>query len=262
MTAIKLSTRVSKFSEYIFSSLAKAAMEVEEETKRKVLNLGPGSPDIRPSEIYLEKLAEFIKEPGSHLYPGYQAILEFSDALKLWYEKRFNVNLETNEVLPLCGAKDGTSHLPLVLLDEGDEVLVPNPGYPGYIAPTMMVGAKPVPYDLLAKDSFKIKVKNLEKSLTARTKCVWVNFPSNTTGSVVNLEELRTVVDFCRSHNLILIYDNAYSEITFDGIVAPSVLQIDGAKDVTLEIGSFSKSFSFAGYRMGWIVGNKDVIVE
>ncbi len=260
MNQLKISKRINSFPEYVFSRLSKAVAEVEQETNRKVLNLGPGSPDVRPSEIFLDKFAQYIKEPSSHLYLGYQAIPELRDALKQWYKKRFNVVLETDELLPLLGAKDGVSHLPLVLLDENDEILVPNPGYPAYIGPTLMIGAKPVSYDLLPKDNFEIKIENLEKKLTSKTRCLWVNFPSNPTGHVANLEELEPVVNFCKKHNIILIYDNAYSEITFDNVIAPSILQIKGAKDVAVEIGSFSKAFSFAGFRMGWIVGNKDII--
>jgi len=262
MKNIQISKRLGKFPEYVFSRLAKTVAEVEKETGRKVLNLGPGSPDIPPSDIYLDKLSEFVREPCAHLYPGYQAIPEFSQAVIDWYKKRFSVDMTTNEVLPLLGAKDGVSHLPLAILDEGDEVLVPNPGYPAYIAPALMVDAKPVAYDLLPENDFKISIENLEKKITNKTKCIWVNFPSNPTGYVANLEELQQVVAFCRKHSLILIYDNAYSEITFDGIVAPSILQIPGAKELVVEIGSFSKTFSFAGFRMGWIVGNADIIAS
>jgi len=260
MNKIEVAERINNFPEYIFSRLAKTVAEVEKETNRKVLNLGPGSPDIRPSETYLDKLAEYIKEPSSYLYPGYQAIPELSEALKQWHKNRFNIDLETNELMPLLGAKDGVSHLPLALLDKGDEILVPNPGYPAYVGPTIMVEAKPVPYDLLPEDNFRIKVENLEKKITNETKGLWVNFPSNPTGRVADLDELEPVVTFCKKNNIALIYDNAYSEITFDNVVAPSILQIEGAKDLAVEIGSFSKTFSFAGFRMGWMVGNKDIV--
>lgn len=262
MIAIKFATRIDRFPEYIFSSLAKAVTETEKETCKKVLNLGPGSPDISPSKVYLDKLSELIREPGAHLYPGYQAIPEFADSLKYWYKKRFSVDIETNEVLPLLGAKDGVSHLPLVLLEEGDEILVPDPGYPAYIAPALMVNAKPVTYDLLPENNFQVSIQDLERKVTNKTKCMWVNFPSNPTGHVAELNELQQIVNFCRKYNLILIYDNAYSEITFDGVVAPSILQIAGAKELAVELGSFSKTFSFAGFRMGWMVGNKDIIAS
>jgi aspartate/methionine/tyrosine aminotransferase len=237
-------------------------VELESITGKKVLNLGPGSPDIPPSKIYLDKLSELIKEPDAHLYPGYQAIPEFTNALMHWYEKRFGVEIDTNEVLPLLGAKDGVSHLPLVFLDEGDEILVPDPGYPAYIAPALMVGAKPVTYDLLPENGFGVSMQNLKKKVTKRTRCLWINFPSNPTGKVANLSELRLIISFCQKHHLILLYDNAYSEITFAGTIAPSILQIKGAKDLAVELGSFSKTFSFAGFRMGWIVGNKDIIAS
>jgi len=251
---------LEKFPEYVFSRLSRRVAEVEKKKKRKVLNLGPGSPDVRPSGTYLDKFKEYIGEPGSHLYPGYQAIPELADALSQWYEKRFQVKLQTNEILPLLGAKDGISHLPIALVNEGDEVLVPNPGYPAYIGPTLMVGAKPVPYDLLPKDDFRISISNLEKQVSQKTRYVWINFPSNPTGQIATLAELEEIVAFCKKYHLIIIYDNAYSEITFDGFTAPSILQIEGAKDITVEIGSFSKTFSFAGFRIGWMVGNKDII--
>lgn len=262
MTTLRFASRIDRFPEYIFSILAKAVADVEKETGRKVLNLGPGSPNIPPSKVYLEKLSDFIKEPGAHLYPGYQAIPEFSDALMHWYKKRFDVGLETGDVLPLLGAKDGISHIPFILLDKDDEVLVPNPGYPAYVVPALMINAKPAPYDLLPENNFRISIQNLEEKVTSKTKCIWVNFPSNPTGCVASLEELQQVVAFCRKHNLILLYDNAYSEITFDGIVAPSILQVPEAKELAIEIGSFSKTFSFAGFRMGWIAGNKDIVAS
>lgn len=256
----KIAARLNEFPEYVFSRLAGVVADVEKATGRKVLNLGPGSPDIAPSRIYLEKLSEYINEPGAHLYPGYRAIPEFSAALITWYKQRFNVDLDVNEVLPLLGAKDGISHLPFALLDAGDEILVPDPGYPAYVVPALLAGARPVPYALLPEEDFRINIRNLQQKVTAKTKCLWVNFPSNPTGCVASLEELEQVVDFCRVHHLILIYDHAYSEITFNGLISPSVMQIPEAKDLAVEIGSFSKTYSFAGYRMGWMVGNARIV--
>ena len=260
MTTLRFATRIDRFPEYIFASLAKAVAEVEKDSGREVLNLGPGSPDIPPSGVYLDRLSEFIKEPNAHLYPGYKAIPELEQALMSWYKRRFDVELETDEVIPLLGAKDGVSHLPLALLNEHDEILVPDPGYPAYIAPALMVNAKPIPYNLKPEDGFGISIQDLEKKITKKTRCIWVNFPSNPTGRVANLKELNEIVTFCKTHNLVLIYDNAYSEITFDRHVAPSILQIPGAKDLAVELGSFSKTFSFAGFRMGWLVGNKRIV--
>lgn len=255
-----IASRINTFPEYVFSQLAKAVVEVELKTQRKVLNFGPGSPDIRPSPLYIDKLIEFIRDTRSHMYPGYGAMPELKDALTDWYQKRFGVVLYTDELLPLLGAKDGVSHLPLALADAGDEVLVPDPGYPAYIGPTLMVGAKPVSYDLPQENDITALLESLKTKLTNKTKYMWVNFPSNPTGQVATLDELKLIVEFALKHHLIVIYDNAYSEITFDGFVAPSILQIPHAKEIAVELGSFSKTFSLAGFRMGWIVGNKTII--
>ncbi len=260
MSNIRVASRLNLFTEYVFSKLNKKIAEVEEKSKRKVLNFGPGNPDLTPSSLYLDKFNEFIKQDDSHLYPGYSANPEFTKAVIAWYKSRFNVDLEKDELLSLLGTKDGVSHLPLVLLDEGDEVLVPDPGYPAFTDPALMIGGKVVYYSLLEKNNFKISFEELEEKVTDKTKFMWINFPSNPTGQVVKLEELEKVVSFAKQHNILIAYDNAYSEITFDNFVAPSILQISGAKDIAVELYSFSKTFSFAGFRMGWIVGNKEVI--
>ncbi len=260
MKTIKQAKRLDLFSEYIFANLARKKSEIEKKTKRKVLNFGPGTPDIKPSNLYIKKLGEFINEDNAHIYPGYGAIKEFSDALIWWYKKRFNVSIDKDELLPLLGAKDGISHLPLALLDNGQEVLIPDPGYPAFGDPALMIGAKPISYSLRQEDNFKINYEILKEKLSPKTKFIWINFPSNPTGQVATKEDLLRIVKFAKQNNIFIVYDNAYSEITFGNFRAPSILEIEGAKDIAVEIGSFSKTFSFAGFRMGWIVGNKDVI--
>jgi len=255
---MKPEKRLEAIPEYIHARLAKEVKKVEEQTNRKVLNFGLGSPDFRTSKLYLNKLHEFIDMPNSHLYPGYNAIPVFANAIRDWYMKRFSVSIATSEVLPLLGEKDGISHTPLAFLDEGDELLVPNPGYPPFYEPTLLAGAKPVPYDLLEENNFRLDLTLIKNKLTKRSKAIWVNFPSNPTGQIATLEELEQLVAFAKEYNLLLLYDNAYSEITFDNFVAPSIFQVEDAKDVALEFCSFSKTFSFAGFRMGWVVGSKN----
>lgn len=257
---IRTSARMNAFPEYIFSRLAKKVAEVEKRSGRKVLNFGAGSPDVRPSESYLSALGTYIREPDAHLYPGYRGIREFDDALTAWYGRRFDVTLDRDEVLPLLGAKDGLAHLPLALADQGDEVLLPDPGYPGFQGPTLLYGLVSVPYNILQENSFMPDIQELERLVTPRTRYLWVNYPSNPTGAVATLDELRPLVTFAKKHDIVLVYDNAYSEITFDGFVAPSILQIPEAREVAVEVGSFSKMFSFAGYRMGWVAGNKTLV--
>ena len=257
---MKTARRLDAFPEYVFSRLAKVVAEVERESGRKVLNFGQGSPDVPPSPVYLDKLNEFFREPRSHLYPGYGATPDFKKALSAFYKKRFGAEIGSDEILPLLGAKDGCAHLPLVLADPGDEILVPDPGYPGFAGPALMIGASPVPYDLVPELGFKPSLDDIEKKITDKTAFIWVNFPSNPTGGVATVEDLEKIVALAKKHDIVIVYDNAYSEITFDGYVAPSIFEVPGAKNVAVELGSFSKTFSFAGYRMGWLVGNKDVI--
>lgn len=247
--------RLNRFPEYIFARLAKRVAEVEKKSGKKVLSFGAGSPDIRPSQEYIDAFTRAIHNPQAHLYPGYSATAEFSDALAGWYQKRFGVKITPSEIVPLLGAKDGTSHLPLALLDDGDEMLIPDPGYPGFSGPLIMYGMKPVYYPLT--ETCTIDTALIEPLITARTKAIIVNFPSNPTGQVATRSELEAVVALVKKHNIVLVYDNAYAEIAFDGYKAPSILEIDGAKDVAVEFGSFSKTYSFAGYRMGWMVGNE-----
>lgn len=259
-SVIQPADRLEAVTEYVFSRLSKEVKRIEHESGRKVLDLGIGTPDIPPSEKYREKLAEYVKRIDFHTYPGYGAIPEFEKALIGWYKDRFGVKIESDELYPLNGAKDGIAHLPLALLNDGDEVLVPDPGYPSFSTPAIMIGAKVVTYDLNKKNNFKIDFADLENKVTKNTKFIWVNFPSNPTGQVATLEDLNEIINFARKNELFVLYDAAYSEITFDGLKAPSILQINGAKDWAVEFGSFSKSFSFAGYRMGWIVGNSSII--
>ncbi len=252
--------RINHFPEYIFSRLNREVARVEKETGKKVLNFGAGSPDVPPSAKYVAKLEEFINASNAHMYPGYGPLPEFRDALIAWHKKRFGVDLEPDEVYSSVGEKQVISLLPLAFLNEGDEVMIPDPGYQGFAGPAIMIGAKAIFYTLDEADEYKLNIEDIKSKVTDRTKFIWVNFPSNPLGQIASMEDLAQLVDFAKEHNVFIVYDNAYSEITFDGYVAPSILQIPEAKDVAIEINSFSKSSSLAGYRLGWVVGNKDII--
>jgi LL-diaminopimelate aminotransferase len=148
----------------------------------------------------------------------------------------------------------------MALVDEGDEILVPNPGYPAFTGPALLMGCSVVPYNLLEEENFKLSLSEIEKKISPKTKMIWVNFPSNPTGQVTSFAELEPLVALCKQKNIWLIYDNAYAEISYDGYISPSILEIPGAKDFAVEIGSFSKMYSFAGFRIGWIAGNAQAI--
>lgn len=258
MSKMTIAKRLDTMGEYIFAKLAKDVAKLEEASGRKVLNFGPGTPDVPPSHKYLEQLEKYIHDTRAHMYPGYGANPEFSNALIAWHKRRFGVELKPGTILPLLGAKDGVSHIPLALANPGDEILIPNPGYPGYLGPTLLFGATPIFYDL--DENFKLNLNKVKSKLSKKTTFMWVNFPSNPTGAVITIKELEELVSFAKEHKLIIVYDNAYSEITFDEYTAPSILEVDGAVDIAVEIGSFSKMSSLAGYRIGWIVGNPQVI--
>jgi LL-diaminopimelate aminotransferase len=250
--------RLERFPEYPYVALSQMKKEVEKTDNCVVLDLSIGSPTFPPYKGYMDKLSEFILNDKSHLYPAAGAIPELKSALQNWYKKRFNVTLLDNELYPLIGAKDGVSHIPLAILNEGDEILIPNPGYPGFTGPALMVGAVPTYYQLPNEGVSLLSM--IEEKASSKTKAIWVNSPGNPTGYTFTRSDLEQIVEFAKNKNIIIIFDNAYSEITFGSYKAPSILEIKGAHDVAVEIGSFSKTFSFAGFRMAWIVGNSDVI--
>lgn len=258
--SMPFSKRLNNFPEYVFAMLDRKKKEVEVKTGRKVLNLGVGSPDFPPAEQYIKKLQQFVTLPKIHMYPPYGPMPEFVKAIQDWHLQRFAVELAENEIYQLNGGKDGLSHLPLAILDEGDEVLIPDPGYTGFAGPLLLYNMVPVPYTLSAQNGFKINVKDLDSKLSSKTKALIINYPSNPTGQTITLTELKPIVDWAIQKQIWIIYDNPYADLVFDGTKSPSILQVPGAKQIAVELGSFSKTLSFAGDRMGWIVGNSDLI--
>ncbi|MCL2888453.1 MAG: aminotransferase class I/II-fold pyridoxal phosphate-dependent enzyme [Elusimicrobia bacterium] len=256
----KFSERLNNFDEYVFAKLNREAKKIEQHTGRKVLNLAVGSPDVPPSEKLLAALCGAIKQKGMHLYPGYGMTPGFAEAVQNFYKTSYDVKIDTENLVPLLGAKDGITHLILALLDEGDEFLTPNPGYPGFTGPALMIGAKPVYYTLKEENGFKPDIKELEKLVTKKTKFIWLNFPSNPTGAILNLKELAVCAAFAKKHGIALIYDNAYAQMYYGGARPPSILQIKGARDFAVELHSLSKTFSLAGYRIGFAAGNKKIL--
>jgi aspartate/methionine/tyrosine aminotransferase len=251
---MKFANRINKIENYIFADLAKKVELVEIKSGKKVLNLGPGTPDIPPSQKYKEQLKQYLDQPKSHYYPGYKAIPELQIALQQWYKKRFNVDIQKDELQPVLGGKDAITHLPGLFINKGDEILIPDPGYPAFTGAATIWEADPVYYD--------ISLQDIENKITSKTKLIFINFPSNPTGQTITKKELEKVTVLAHKHRFLIVYDNAYSEIGFDRYMAPSILEIPGAKEVSVEIGSFSKTFSFAGLRMGWVVGNQKVIQQ
>jgi LL-diaminopimelate aminotransferase len=255
---VRVSRRIASLPPYLFAELdrrlaAKRAEGVD------VISLGVGDPDLPTPEHVVEALREAVGDPETHRYPSYWGSIEFRTAVASWYGRRFGVELDPEtEVMALIGSKEGIGHIALAYLDPGDQALIPDPGYPVYGVSTRLAGGVPVSLPMPAERGFQ---PDLDVApVSDRTRALWLNFPSNPTAAVTDLGAFEDAVDFSRAHDLVLLHDAAYSEITFDGYVAPSVLQVPGAKDVALEFGSASKTYDMTGWRIGWAAGSAEAI--
>ena len=255
---MNLARRVRSLPPYLFAELdrkvaAKRAAGVD------VISLGVGDPDLPTPRHIVEALQEAAEDPLTHRYPSYYGLPALRVAVADWYEQRFGVGLDPEtEVLPLLGSKEGLAHLAFAMIDPGDEALVPDPGYPVYAGGTSLAGGTPIPVPLTAERGFLPDLDALAPSPSA--KVLWLNHPSNPTGAVADRELFDRAVGFARRHDLLLCHDAAYTEITFDGYVAPSVLEARGGKDVAIEFGSLSKTYNMTGWRVGFAVGNAEAI--
>jgi LL-diaminopimelate aminotransferase len=255
---VRIAKRIEALPPYLFASLdrklaAKRAEGVD------VISLGVGDPDMPTPEHVVQAMREAIADPATHRYPSYYGSIEFRSAVAAWYGRRFGVELDPEtEVMALIGSKEGIGHVAFAFVDPGDEALVPDPGYPVYAASARLAGGTPVSLPAPSERGF---VPDLSRAaVSERTKTMWLGFPANPTAAVADLTTLEEAVAFSRAHDVRLLHDAAYCEITFDGYVAPSVLQVPGAKDVALEFGSTSKSYNMTGWRIGWAVGSPEAI--
>jgi LL-diaminopimelate aminotransferase len=255
---VRLARRVESLPPYLFAELDRKVAE-KKAAGVDVISLGIGDPDQPTPRHIVEALQEAAEDPLTHQYPSYFGLPALRMAVAAWYRTRFGVELDPEtEVQPLIGSKEGIAHLAWVFVDPGDEVLVPDPGYPVYDAGTRLAGGTPIPVPHPEDGGFLPDLGAARP--TERTTMLWLGFPSNPTAAVAEPPVFEEAVAFARDHDLLLAHDAAYSEITFDGYVAPSVLQVPGAKDVAVEIGSASKTYNMTGWRIGWAVGNPDAI--
>ena len=255
---MRLASRVRNLPPYLFAELDRKVAE-KREAGVDVISLGIGDPDLPTPPHVVEALQDAAADPSTHQYPSYFGLPEFRWAVAEWYERRFGVTLDpSTEVQPLIGSKEGLAHLALAFIDPGDQALVPDPGYPVYAVGTRLAGGSSVPMELSADQGFLPDLGALEP--TERTRLLWLNYPSNPTAATADLDTFEEAVGFARRHDLLLCHDAAYSEITFDGYVAPSVLEVAGAKDVAVEFGSLSKTYNMTGWRVGYAVGNAEAI--
>lgn len=226
-----------------------------------VIDLGAGDNDTPPPEIAVNSMAAALHDPAYSKYGFQQGLPAFREAAARWVERRFNHRFDPmTETLPLIGSKEGLSHLPFAVVNPGDATIVPEPGYQAYIGGSILAGAEPYIAPLRPENNFLLDLERVPAAVLQRARLVFVNYPNNPTAAVATMEYLERTVAICRRHGILLAYDNAYCDLTFDGYRAPSIFEIPGARDVALEFFSLSKSFSMTGWRIGFAVGRPELV--
>jgi LL-diaminopimelate aminotransferase len=255
---VKPADRTGNVQEYYFSQKLAQIDRMRKEGSN-VINLGIGSPDQPPSENTVSALVAEARKPNSHGYQSYSGIPALRKAFTEWYKKYFNVALNPdNEILLLMGSKEGIMHISMAFVNPGDEVLVPDPGYPTYSSVTNLVGGIVRKYELNEETGWLPDLESLEKSDLTKVKLMWVNYPNMPTGTKGSIKLFEKLVDFSRKHRILLCNDNPYSFILNNDYC--SLLAVDGAKETCLELNSLSKSHNMAGWRIGMVAGNSDYI--
>jgi len=251
--------RLDEVKEYYFSGKLREVRQMIAEGK-KVINMGIGSPDLPPSPAVIAAISNAMTDAKAHEYQSYQGLPELREAIAAFYNKHFSVSLNpVNEILPLMGSKEGIMHISMAFLNEGDKVLIPNPGYPTYTSATKLVGAEPVFYNLSETNNWEPDLEALESQDLSAVKIMWVNYPHMPTGAKGSRAMFEKLVAFATKHNILLVNDNPYSFVLNDDAQL-SLFQIDGAREVALELNSLSKTFNMAGWRVGMVMGNAQLI--
>jgi len=255
-----ISKRLEGVGEYYFSQKLR---EIDDMNKagKQVINLGMGSPDLPPHPDVIKALQDEAAKPNTHAYQNYKGSPVFRNAISKWYKKWYNVDLNPDsEILPLIGSKEGIMHVCMTYINDGDSVLIPNPGYPTYKSAATIAGASVVPYTLKEENNWFPDFDELEKSDLDNVKLMFVNYPQMPTGQLPTKELFQQLIAFAKKHNILLCHDNPYSFILNKKPM--SLLSVDGAKDVAIELNSFSKSHNMAGWRVGMLSGKKQWIDE
>jgi len=257
---MRLSARLDKIPLYLFAEIDR---RIEEKKAQgvDVISFGVGDPDVPTPGSIVDALCAESHKPEHHRYPSYFGLAEFRESAARWFERRFGVALDPGlQILPLMGSKEGVAHIALALLDPGDLALVPEPSYPVYAMGTLLAGAESHFLPLAAGNGFLPDLESVPPDVARRSKILWLNYPNNPTGAIASNEFFERAIEFARSYSLVLAHDNAYSEITYDGYVAPSLFQFKGAMEIGVEFHSLSKTFNMTGWRIGFVCGNHEVI--
>ena len=255
---ISVSNRLQETKEYYFSKKLREVAQLKKQGK-PIINLGIGSPDLAPPKGVVKELIKATQTPGAYQYQAYKGLDELREAMCNFYSTHYGVTVnQDQEVLPLMGSKEGIALISMAFLNEGDKVLVPNPGYPTYQAATKLLNAELVTYKLRAENAWHPDVEELNRLDLSKVKVMWINYPNMPTGQSVEKAKLQELILFAKSNDILLVNDNPYSMVLTEDKF--SIFQLEGAEDICLELNSLSKSFNLAGFRVGFLVGNPEFI--
>lgn len=257
---MRFARRVRELPPYLFVGISRTIAE-KRAKGIDVISFGIGDPDIPTPDAVLDELEAASRKPANHRYPESEGLPEFRKAVTDWYQRRFSLTLNPDtEALNLIGAKEGIGHAALCFIDPGDIALVPDPGYPVYSIGTMFAGGESHFMPLKEENGWLPDLEEIPADVLDKAKVLWLNYPNNPTGATATLDFFQKAVDFAKQHELALLHDACYSEVTYDGYRAPSILQVKGAMDVAMEFHSVSKTYNMTGWRIGMAVGNADMI--
>ncbi len=257
---MKVAERIDSLPPYVFAKLGSRIRELTAAGK-DVIRLDIGSPDLPPPEALIDVMEMSARNPSHHGYAGYSGTPELRQAVAAYYQRRFGVTLDPGkEIVSLIGSKEGIANVALAFVDPGQPVLVPDPGYPTYAMGTRLASGVPHRFPLPAEDGFLPDLEAIPAEVARAAKILWLNYPNNPTGATAPLSFFEEAVAFARRHDLLICHDNPYCDVTFEGYVAPSLLQVPGAKEVSLEFNSLSKTYNMAGWRVGMAVGSAEAV--
>jgi LL-diaminopimelate aminotransferase len=260
MQIIQLAGRFSNFPAYPLADVPQLKRELRARGV-DVIDLGAGDADLAPPAAAVAALTRAVSEPDMSRYPFQLGLPAFREAVSEWMVRRFGVSLDPyREILPLIGSKEGIAHIAFAYVGPGDVTILPDPGYQPYVGGTLLAGGEPWPVALRPENQFLIPFNDIPEAVARRTRIVYLNYPNNPTAAIASRAYLADAVRFCRERGAILVYDNAYSEIAFDGYRPPSIFEVDGALEVAVEFHSFSKTYNMTGWRIGWAAGSAEAI--
>ena len=252
--------RIKKLPPYLFVEIDRMKNACLAKGK-DIIDLGIGDPDIPTPSVIVEAMKYAVEKPAHHRYPSTAGMMSFRETAVKWFKNRFGIEFDpATEVVSLIGSKEGIGHMPMAFINPGDIVLIPDPGYPVYRSGTLFAGGEPYVMPLVEQNNYLPDFSKIPEDVAKKAKLMFLNYPNNPTAALATKHFFETVVEFAKKYEIIVCHDAAYTEVCFDNYKAPSFLEVEGARDVGIEFHSLSKTFCMTGWRIGFAIGNKDVI--